>query len=100
ELTLAHILNALRGVAAADRKIRTGSWSPFMGRLLKEKTVGIIGFGRIGRRVAQLVEAFGAHVVFTDPVVSANDDSRWRSLMALCAELYHLKRPMFSFRVP
>ena len=86
ELTLAHMLNALRGVAAADRNIRAGSWSPFMGRLLKEKTVGIIGFGRIGRRVAQLVEAFGAHVVFTDPAVSANDDSRWRSLMALCAE--------------
>jgi D-3-phosphoglycerate dehydrogenase len=86
ELTLAHILNALRGVAAADRNIRAGSWSPFMGRLLKGKTVGIIGFGRIGRRVAQLVGAFGAHVVFTDPAVSENDDSRWRSLMSLCAE--------------
>lgn len=86
ELTLGHMLNALRGIAAADRSIRAGSWSPFMGRLLKDKTVGIIGFGRIGRRVAQLVEVFGAHVVFTDQAVSENDDSRWRTLMALCSE--------------
>jgi D-3-phosphoglycerate dehydrogenase len=84
ELTLAHILNALRGVAAADRNIRAGSWSPFMGRLLKGKTVGIIGFGRIGRRVAQLVGAFGAHVVFTDPAVSCR-----------CAQRVMLFRYMF-----
>jgi D-3-phosphoglycerate dehydrogenase len=86
ELTLGHILNTLRGVASADRNIRAGSWSPLMGRLLKGKTVGIIGFGRIGRRVAQLVDAFGARVVLTDPTVDQASDSRWRTLRALCTE--------------
>jgi D-3-phosphoglycerate dehydrogenase len=86
ELTMAHMLSVLRGVARSDRSIRAGGWSPFMGKLLKEKTVGIVGFGRIGRRVAELVNAFGAHVIFSDPVGSHGGDSRKRTLMQLCSE--------------
>ena len=86
ELTLGHILNALRGIAAADRSIRTNHWSPFMGRLLKGKTVGIVGFGRIGRRVAQLVDAFEARVIFNDNEPEAARDTRWRPLQTLFAE--------------
>jgi D-3-phosphoglycerate dehydrogenase len=39
-----------------------------MGVLLKGKTVGLIGFGRIGRRVGQLAMAFGAEIIFSDPL--------------------------------
>lgn len=66
ELTLAHMLNLLRGVATADRKIRQGQWTPVMGELLAVKTVGILGLGRIGRKVAELVRAFGASVIAYD----------------------------------
>ena len=68
ELALAHMLNLLRGVSKTDRQIRSGSWSPFMGSLLEKKIVGIIGFGRIGRRVAELVSAFGAKINVFDPL--------------------------------
>jgi D-3-phosphoglycerate dehydrogenase len=66
ELALAHMLNLLRGISKADRQIRSGSWGPFMGSLLEKKVVGIIGFGRIGRRVAELVNAFGAEIIVFD----------------------------------
>lgn len=67
ELTLAHVLGLLRHVSAADRAIRAGEWRGRMGGLLAGRTVGIVGLGRIGRRVAELVGAVGARVVGHDP---------------------------------
>jgi D-3-phosphoglycerate dehydrogenase len=66
ELTLGMILGVLRRIAEADRGIRAARWAPLMGRLLSEQTVGLIGYGRVGRRVANLVRAFGASVIVYD----------------------------------
>ncbi|MDD4957098.1 MAG: phosphoglycerate dehydrogenase [Candidatus Omnitrophica bacterium] len=66
ELTLGLILSCLRRIPLADRNIRTGRWEKPMGNLLKNRTVGVIGFGQIGRRVATLCRAFGARVIFHD----------------------------------
>lgn len=68
ELTLGLILSALRNICLHDRLIREGVWQKRMGSLLEDKTVGVIGFGSIGKRVGELVHAFGAKVVFCDPV--------------------------------
>lgn len=54
ELALGLMLDALRKVSAMDRGVRKGVWKKEMGFLLEGKTVGIVGLGRIGRRVAQL----------------------------------------------
>ena len=70
ELTLAHILGLLRNVSQADRQVRVGVWKGLMGSLLETKTVGIVGFGRIGKRVATLLSAFGASVIISDAQVS------------------------------
>jgi len=66
ELTLSLILNMLRKVAQADRSIRAGEWKPLMGGLLAAQTIGVIGYGRIGKRVCQLLHAFGAKVLVYD----------------------------------
>jgi D-3-phosphoglycerate dehydrogenase / 2-oxoglutarate reductase len=66
ELALALILNLLRRVSEADQEIRRGRWKALMGSLLQGKSVGIIGYGRIGRKVATLVRAFGATVIAHD----------------------------------
>ena len=66
ELTLGMILGVLRRIAEADRGIRATKWAPLMGRLLSEQTVGLIGYGRVGKRVAHLVRAFGARVIVYD----------------------------------
>jgi len=70
EFTLAHILGLLRHVSQADRQVRVGVWKGLMGSLLETKTVGIVGFGRIGKRVATLLSAFGASVIISDAQVS------------------------------
>jgi len=71
ELTIGHMLNALRHISATDHFLREGSWNPTMGSLLGTKKVGLIGFGRIGKMVSELLLAFGASVQAFDPMVSA-----------------------------
>jgi D-3-phosphoglycerate dehydrogenase len=66
ELTLAHILSLLRRISESDRMIRVGQWKALMGSLLYEQTVGVIGYGRIGKMVSKLLLAFGAKVLVYD----------------------------------
>ncbi len=67
ELTVGLMLSALRSIAHHDRLVRQGDWQKRMGGLLATKTVGLIGFGAIGKRVGELVRAFGARVLYYDP---------------------------------
>lgn len=67
ELTLAHILSLCRRIPESDAGLRTGKWTPLMGRLLSRQTVGIVGFGRIGKMVAQLLTGFGCRMLVYDP---------------------------------
>jgi D-3-phosphoglycerate dehydrogenase len=67
ELTLAHILSLCRRIPESDASLRSGKWNPLMGRLLVKQTVGIIGFGRIGRMVSQLLAGFGCRILVFDP---------------------------------
>lgn len=69
ELTVGLMLTALRKIALADHNIRLGKWKPLMGSLLQNKVVGIIGFGRIGKRLAQLLTSFECKILFYDPYV-------------------------------
>ena len=66
ELTLTHILMLIRGVQKGDALMRQGKWLRVLGRSLEELTVGIIGMGRIGRRTAKLLSAFGANIIAND----------------------------------
>lgn len=68
ELAVGHILSSLRRIAEADRLIRAGNWTALSGGLLGARTVGIVGFGRIGRRVAELIAPFGGRTLATDPL--------------------------------
>jgi len=63
ELTFALAIAALRHLPAAQRAMAAGQWPPLMGRTLAGRTLGLLGTGRHGARVAKLGEAFGMTVV-------------------------------------
>jgi D-3-phosphoglycerate dehydrogenase / 2-oxoglutarate reductase len=67
DLTLALMLSALRGIPAGDRRVRVGDWSVSRSRELGGSVVGVVGVGRIGRRVARRVAGFGAQLLGHDP---------------------------------
>jgi D-3-phosphoglycerate dehydrogenase len=79
EHTLALLLALARNVPQAHASLTSGKWerSKFSGIELYEKTLGILGFGRIGQLVAQRARAFGMHVIAFDPFVAAE---RYREL--------------------
>lgn len=66
ELSLGLILALIRNVVAHDQMVRLGTWTKRMGLLLSEITVGIVGLGRVGRRVAAILRPLGTKVVATD----------------------------------
>ena len=66
ELTVGMILGLLRMVTLMDKDIRAGVWKKRTGNLLKDKRVGIIGFGRIGQRVGELLLPFGVEISYYD----------------------------------
>jgi D-3-phosphoglycerate dehydrogenase len=72
EHTLALMLALARHVPAADASMRSGAWerSTFMGRELVDKTLGVIGLGKIGMAVASRARALGMNVVGHDPYVT------------------------------
>src|SRR6185312_9441653 len=69
DLTWALILSAARGLSNADRTVRAGRWKrwrvmDFLGQDVYGKTIGICGFGRIGRGVARRAMGFGMKVLY------------------------------------
>jgi D-3-phosphoglycerate dehydrogenase len=79
EHTMALLLGLARNVPQAHASLISGAWerAKFSGVELYEKTLGILGFGRIGQLVAQRARGFGMRVIAFDPFVSAE---RYREL--------------------
>ncbi|HNA98107.1 MAG TPA: phosphoglycerate dehydrogenase, partial [Marmoricola sp.] len=71
ELAIALLLAAARHISAAHDALRQGEWkrSKFTGVEVVDKTVGIVGLGRIGVLVAQRMAAFGVNLIAYDPYV-------------------------------
>ena len=92
---LALLLACARRVPESDRSIRAGAWPSYtelapMYRL-RGRTLGVIGYGRIGRKVAEKGRAFGLRVVVHDPFV---DESVDRDLLLRESDFVSLHLPL------
>jgi len=63
ELTWALILALAKNVTIDDQAMRTGQWQTVVGTEIRNKTLGVIGLGRIGSEVAKVGNAFGMNVI-------------------------------------
>ncbi len=97
DLTLALMLMTLRRLGEGERMLRAGGWTGwrptgFLGRRLTGRTLGIVGFGRIGRAVARrAAHGFGMRVLYHSRTpapaeVEAASGAEWHSLDSLLAE--------------
>jgi len=79
EHTMALLLALARNVPQAHASLTSGKWerSKFSGVELMDKTLGVLGFGRIGQLVAERAQGFGMHVIAYDPFVGPD---RYREL--------------------
>ena len=69
ELAIGLLLASARSISPAHAALRSGKWarSKYTGAELFEKTLGVVGFGKIGQLVAHRMQAFGMEVVAYDP---------------------------------
>jgi D-3-phosphoglycerate dehydrogenase len=76
ELAIGLMIDAARGISRADRAYKTGRMPEVgTGRQLAGSVAGIIGYGPLGRRVAELALAFDMRVLVNDPYVTVEHDS-------------------------
>jgi len=71
ELAFGLMLAIMRKIPQSDRAVRRGEWPLVLGCVLKGKTLGILGLGKIGTEVAAIGRAFGMKVVAWGPTLTA-----------------------------
>jgi phosphoglycerate dehydrogenase-like enzyme len=71
ELAFGLMLAVMRRIPQTDRAMRRGEWPLVLGYVLKDKTLGILGLGRIGAEVAAIARAFGMKVIAWGPTLTA-----------------------------
>lgn len=69
ELTVGMMLTLPRWIKTMDMALHAGEWDKRIGMQLQGKTVVIVGFGRIGRKVAELLRLFDVQVLIVDPYI-------------------------------
>lgn len=84
ELTFGLMLDVMRRISPSDRAMRRGEWPLVLGYVLKGKTLGILGLGKIGTEVAAIAHAFGMNVIAWGPTLTqeraAKSQATWMPL--------------------
>jgi phosphoglycerate dehydrogenase-like enzyme len=70
ELAFGLMLAVMRKIPQSDRALRRGEWPLVLGYVLKGKTIGILGLGKIGTEVAAIARAFGMKVIAWGPTLT------------------------------
>jgi phosphoglycerate dehydrogenase-like enzyme len=76
ELAFGLMLAVMRRVPQSDQAMRRGEWPLVLGYVLRGKTLGILGLGKIGVEVAEIARAFGMNVVAWGPTLTQERASR------------------------
>ncbi|HEY3304121.1 MAG TPA: D-2-hydroxyacid dehydrogenase family protein [Candidatus Binatia bacterium] len=70
ELTIGLMIAAMRRIPQSDQAMRRGEWPLVLGYVLRGKTLGILGLGKVGAEVARIAQAFGMRVVAWGPTLT------------------------------
>jgi len=89
ELAIGLLFALARGLPACDARMKAGTWERDSGLELKDRTLGVVGCGRIGKTVTQMALSFGMNVVaydfFPDPTFSPGENFRFGTLEQVLA---------------
>lgn len=77
EHTLSLILTVLKRIAVYNENMRNNDFSIKPGLLLSGRRVGIVGLGRVGRKVAEMLDMLGCRISYFDPFLSETPSTQW-----------------------
>lgn len=87
EATLTAMLALLRGLVSTNARLHGGEWPKDIATSLVGTKLLIVGYGRIGRKTAELARAFGAEILVSDPFLKPEDLTEGERLVSLEAGL-------------
>lgn len=99
EFALTLILSAMKNMPRYDQAARQGKWSRFPMLELGGKTVGLVGFGRIGRRLAELLTGFNVTILAYDPYMN-EEAAKERNVIPVSFEELLEKSDVVSLHLP
>ena len=101
EFVICLIISLLRKVNNADQSVKTGNWNTnlFVGSEIAEKTIGIIGFGNIGKRVCRYALSLDMKVIAYDPLISTVDAEKYGALFMEIDDLI-MKSDIITLHLP
>jgi D-3-phosphoglycerate dehydrogenase len=100
ELTLGLMINLARSVTKSNLKFKNGEWQRYFGQRLSEMEIGIIGGGRIGRKVINYLQVFSPKSIFLNDIEHI-DHSHLGSNVKLCSkEFIYKNSDLISLHLP
>lgn len=88
ELTWGLILALMRQIPAEDRNLRAGRWQQTVGQETAGRTLGVLGLGRLGAKVAKIGRAFDMNVIAWSPNLTAERAAEAGARLVSKAELF------------
>jgi len=99
ELTVANMLNLARSIINIHSAVKSGQWRRIIGFQMMGKAVGLIGFGRVGQRVARILQGFGCRLLVND--LAPDQEMASRLGVELCSkERIYRESDIISLHVP
>lgn len=99
EFTLTLILAVMKNLPLYDTAVREGKWSRFTMRELGGKSVGLVGFGRIGRRLAELLAGFHVTIYAYDPYMD-EEAAKQRNVIPVSFDELLTRSEVISLHLP
>jgi len=99
ELTVGLIVSLVRNVTGADRELRKGKWLRFIGPEIEGCVIGIIGLGRIGKKVAELLKPFNVEIMVNDLVYDEEFVSENGLIKSMKEDIYN-RADIISLHIP
>lgn len=90
EFAIQSCLAYTKGTVECARQKEARLWQPFHPAVLRGKTMGLVGFGNIGRRIARVAKAFEMWVIATRKSATQPGKARWADLVLPPGQLNHL----------
>ncbi len=99
ELTLAGLLSLSRKIATQHHLLVSGKWEKKMGVNIAHKTVGIIGFGKVGQAVARMLSGFSCKLLIYDPFYSQTIEESFGQRVTSLDEIWS-QSDVISLHIP
>lgn len=100
ELTIGLIISLLRHVNTSNHQIHSGQWERHFGKRIADSTIGIIGLGRIGKRVVRRLSCFGTPRILVNDIKPDPELTRLHKIEWVAKETLYKESDLVTLHVP